>query len=76
MSTIPPNLLSPEDYLALETANTYKSEFLEGEIWAMTGASEAHVTICLKSCGLVTDCVKGFTLSSLFSRHESQSRLR
>lgn len=33
---------TPEEYLALERAAEYKSEYLAGEIFAMSGASEAH----------------------------------
>jgi Uma2 family endonuclease len=38
---------TPEEYLALERAAEYKSEYLAGEIFAMSGASEAHNTITL-----------------------------
>jgi Uma2 family endonuclease len=34
--------LSPEDYLALERSVEYKSEYLNGAIFAMVGASKAH----------------------------------
>jgi Uma2 family endonuclease len=36
---------SPEEYLALERAAEYKSEYLAGHIFAMAGASENHNTI-------------------------------
>ena len=39
--------LTPEDYLAIERSAEYKSEYLDGEIFAMTGASRAHNTIVL-----------------------------
>jgi Uma2 family endonuclease len=39
--------LTPEDYLALERSAEYKSEYFNGEIFAMTGASEPHNTIVL-----------------------------
>jgi Uma2 family endonuclease len=35
-------LYTPEEYLALERAAEYRSEYLDGEIFAMSGASEAH----------------------------------
>jgi len=35
-------LYTPEQYLALERDATYKSEYYNGEIYAMAGASEAH----------------------------------
>lgn len=34
--------ISPEEYLALERKAEYKSEYLHGEIFAMSGASETH----------------------------------
>jgi len=42
MPLSPKTQLSPEDYLALERSADYKSEYLNGEMFAMTGASEAH----------------------------------
>jgi Uma2 family endonuclease len=33
---------TPEEYLALERAAEYRSEYLDGEIFAMAGASQAH----------------------------------
>lgn len=41
-SQIAPQLYAAEEYLALERASPYKSEFVDGEIYAMTGASRAH----------------------------------
>ena len=37
-----PTVLSPQEYLALERAAEYKSEYLGGQIYAMTGASRQH----------------------------------
>ncbi|MGB3237836.1 MAG: Uma2 family endonuclease [Geitlerinemataceae cyanobacterium] len=37
--------LSPEDYLQLETHSPTKHEYFDGEIFAMAGATDAHVTI-------------------------------
>jgi Uma2 family endonuclease len=34
--------ISPEEYLRLERAAEYKSEYLNGEIFAMSGAGRAH----------------------------------
>jgi len=38
----PPAYITPEEYLALEREAEYKSEYFDGEIFAMAGASEAH----------------------------------
>lgn len=39
--------VTPEEYLAFERAAEYKSEYFDGEIFAMTGASEEHNLITL-----------------------------
>jgi Uma2 family endonuclease len=36
--------LSAEDFLAWDTTQTQRHEFIAGEVFAMAGASEAHVT--------------------------------
>src|SRR3954454_943316 len=47
MASLPTPFYTPQEYLALERAAEYKSEYLAGEIFAMSGASEAHNTITL-----------------------------
>ncbi|MDQ3666055.1 MAG: Uma2 family endonuclease [Acidobacteriota bacterium] len=42
MSTSHKNLISPEEYLALERKAETKSEFYAGEIFALAGASLRH----------------------------------
>jgi Uncharacterized protein conserved in cyanobacteria len=42
MASHPRNLLTPEEYLALERKAEYKSEYFAGEVFAMTGASREH----------------------------------
>ena len=37
--------IPPEDYLEIERAAEYKSEYLNGEMWAMSGATESHTII-------------------------------
>jgi Uma2 family endonuclease len=39
--------ISPEEYLRLERQAEYKSEYLNGEIFAMSGASRAHNLITM-----------------------------
>ena len=38
---------TPVEYLALERAAQTRSEYLDGEIFAMAGASRRHNLICL-----------------------------
>ena len=42
MSSQPTTYLTPEEYLALERKAEFKSEYIDGEIVAMTGASRKH----------------------------------
>jgi Uma2 family endonuclease len=42
MSTQAKTLLTPEQYLEMERKAQYKSEYLNGEVFAMSGASRAH----------------------------------
>ena len=39
--------LSPEEYLAAEKDSPIKHEYIQGQVYAMAGASDAHVTIAL-----------------------------
>jgi Uma2 family endonuclease len=45
MSTQPKTFISPEQYLAIERKAERKSEYFNGEMFAMAGASESHVLI-------------------------------
>ena len=45
MSTQPKTFLSPAEYLELERRAEFKSEYYEGEMFAMAGASLRHVWI-------------------------------
>jgi Uma2 family endonuclease len=42
MASNPKKLFTPEEYLAIERDADYKSEYFDGEIFAMAGASEEH----------------------------------
>ncbi len=42
MSTQPKTFLTPEQYLAIEREAPYKSEYFNGEMFAMAGAREGH----------------------------------
>lgn len=42
MASKPIQHLTPEEYLAMEREASYKSEYIDGEVVAMVGASEPH----------------------------------
>jgi Uma2 family endonuclease len=46
MSTQPKNFITPEQYLEIERKAEYKSEFLNGEMFAMAVGSSPHNIIC------------------------------
>ena len=45
MSALPRLLLTEEEYLAIERAASFRSEYIDGEMYAMAGAGETHGTI-------------------------------
>src|SRR5205085_5736773 len=47
MAALPKTFYTPEEYLALDRAAEFKSEYHAGEIFAMAGASEEHNVISL-----------------------------
>jgi Uma2 family endonuclease len=47
MSTQPKSFLTPEQYLEIERKAPHKSEYLNGEIFAMSGGSEEHNTLAV-----------------------------
>src|SRR5205085_6238647 len=42
MASLPDYYLSPEEYLAIERKAEYKSEYIDGVLYAMAGGSERH----------------------------------
>jgi Uma2 family endonuclease len=59
MSSQPKILLTPEEYLAIERKAEYRSEYLNGETFAMTGASRKHNLIALNIAGELRQQLKG-----------------
>ncbi len=58
MSLQPKPYLSPKDYLALERRAELKSEYFDGEIFAMVGASEPHNLIVINTLSEVRQQLK------------------
>lgn len=55
MTTRPDVRLTPEEYLRIERAAEWKSEFVDGEMFAMAGASYRHTVITANLTGELRD---------------------
>ena len=51
MTALPKLIYNAEEYLALEETADYRSQFYNGEIFAMAGASRRHNTIAMNTAG-------------------------
>lgn len=58
MASNPKTYYSPEEYLALERSSEIKHEYYNGEIFAMSGATEEHVLIVTNLVGELHSQVK------------------
>src|SRR5438477_4792045 len=59
MSRQAKTFVTPEEYLALERQAEHKSEYYDGEIFAMTGASRKHNLITTNILGSLWQQLKG-----------------
>ena len=59
MSAIPKRKLTPEEYLEIERKAEYKSEYFNGEIFAMSGAKRNHNKVATNISGLIWQHLKG-----------------
>lgn len=55
----PDDLLSPEEYLQSEIASPLKHEYLDGQVYAMAGASRNHERISVNVLGEIRNHLKG-----------------
>ena len=51
--------LTPDEYLQMEEKSDIKHEYIDGEIYAMAGALEPHVTIAGNLFALLRSHVRG-----------------
>lgn len=58
MSLVEEPSLSADDYLQGETVAEYKHQYLNGEAWAMVGASDADVSIAMNMAFLFKQALK------------------
>jgi Uma2 family endonuclease len=52
---------TPQEYLALEEAADYKSEYYDGQIYMMAGGSAVHALICINFASELRLALKGKT---------------
>ena len=69
--------ISPEEYLKLEELSQIKHEYIQGEIYAMAGANDAHVTVAGNLFALLRNHVRGSScrvyMSDMKARIESRN---
>ncbi|MEZ2277803.1 MAG: Uma2 family endonuclease [Microcoleus sp.] len=69
--------ISPEEYLKLEELSPVKHEYIQGETYAMAGASDAHVTLSVNLVTLLRNHVRGsgcrVYMSDMKARIESRN---
>jgi Uma2 family endonuclease len=72
------NYLSSEEYLQLEEKSDIKHEYIDGEIYAMAGATDAHVTIAGNLFALLRNYLRGSDcrvyISDMKARIEKRDR--
>ncbi len=60
MTALPKNKkYTPEEYLALEEKAEYRSEYIDGYIFEMSGGTEAHTQISFNATRLFADKLRG-----------------
>jgi len=51
--------LTPEEYLQMEETSQIKHEYMDGQVYAMAGASDPHVTIALNLAASLRNHLRG-----------------
>lgn len=59
MSTLPKTFVTPEEYLELERKAEFKSEYHNGEVFAMSGGSRKHSKIAWKLTSILDRQLQG-----------------
>ncbi|MGA3242968.1 MAG: Uma2 family endonuclease [Bryobacteraceae bacterium] len=59
MSTQPVTYLTPEQYLEIESKAEFRSEYINGEMFAMSGATPNHARIVLNTARRLTEQLDG-----------------
>ncbi|MEC4895097.1 MAG: Uma2 family endonuclease [Oscillatoria sp. PMC 1051.18] len=79
MITSPENFsITSEEYLHMEEKSPIKHEYIDGEVYAMAGASDVHITISLNLASLLRNHVRGtgcrVYISDMKARIETKNR--
>lgn len=73
-----PQHLSSDDYLQLEVESPVKHEYIDGDVYAMAGANDAHVTIAGNLFAMLRSHVRGTNcrvyISDMKARLEARNR--
>jgi Uma2 family endonuclease len=59
MSTQPKPFITPEEYLAIERAAEFRSEYFNGEMFCMPGGTLNHVTIIVNTSAILNVQLRG-----------------
>ena len=61
MSAVPKRLLTPQEYLAQERKAAFRSEFYQGEVYAMAGTNKKHNRLSVNLIIEIGSQLKGST---------------
>ena len=67
MASNPVTKITEEEYLAIDRVAEVRSEFLDGEMWAMSGGSMRHVELQGNIYGELRDALRGSNCRALRS---------
>src|SRR5579863_10101700 len=59
MSTSPKTFLTPEEYLEIERKAEFKSEYYQGEMFAMAGANRGHNLLAVNAAAQLHGQLRG-----------------
>jgi Uma2 family endonuclease len=59
IASLQKDYITPEEYLQLELQSDTKHEYIDGYVYAMSGASDSHVTVSLNLATLLRNHLRG-----------------
>ena len=76
MSSLPKTFLTPEQYLEIERKAEFKSEYFQGEMFAMAGASLAHNRLVFNTIAAIGPQLRAGLVKGFLATCESKSPRR